>query len=183
VNALVFAGILLTVYLAVEVARRVRVRRPVRLYAPLLGAVALAWAIPPDDLLGLSFAPRFLAAAALAFAPVFLANLVFAERFRGVGSSTVAFGTNLLGAMVGGVLEYAALLVGYRTLLGVVAVLYGLAFLTGRRYLGAAAVPRPPDSGGAIAVREARAGFRTAERRTIGPSRAKGAGGWRTTRT
>ncbi len=28
---------------------------------------------------------------------VFLANLVFAQRFRAVGSSTVAFGANLLG--------------------------------------------------------------------------------------
>jgi hypothetical protein len=138
VNALVFAGILLTVYLAVEVARRVRFRRPAWLYAPLIGALALAWAVPPDALLGLDFLPRFLAAVALAFAPVFLANLVFAERFRDVGSSTVAFGTNLLGAMVGGVLEYGALLVGYRALLVVVAVLYGLAFLTGRRHLGPA---------------------------------------------
>jgi Spermine/spermidine synthase domain len=138
VNALVFAGILLTVFLAVEVARRWRPRRPVWLYAPLLAAVAVAWAVPPDALLGLSFAPRFLAAVGLAFAPVFLANLVFAERFRSVGSSTVAFGTNLLGAMVGGVLEYGALLVGYRALLIAVAVLYGLAFLTGRRQLGLA---------------------------------------------
>ena len=48
----------------------------------------------------------------LAFAPMFFANLVFAERFRDVGASTAAFGANLLGAMVGGVLEYAALIVG-----------------------------------------------------------------------
>jgi hypothetical protein len=135
VNALVFGGILLTVYLAVEVARRWRPRRPWWLYVPLLASVAVAWAIPPSALLGLPFAPRFAAAVALAFAPVFLANLVFAERFRDVGSSTVAFGTNLLGAMVGGVLEYGALLVGYRALLVAVAVLYGLAFLTGRRHL------------------------------------------------
>jgi hypothetical protein len=139
VNALVFAGILLTVYLAVEVARRVRFRRPAILYLPLLGALALAWAVPPSALLGLSFLPRFLAAVALAFAPVFLANLVFAERFRGVGSSAIAFGTNLLGAIVGGVLEYGALLVGYRALLVLVAALYAVAFLTGRRHLGAVA--------------------------------------------
>jgi Spermine/spermidine synthase domain len=135
VNALVFAGILVTVLVAIEVARRVRLRRPAWLYAPLLGSLALAWAIPPDALLGLSFLPRFLAAAGLAFAPVFLANLVFAERFRGVGSSTVAFGANLLGAMVGGVLEYSALVIGYRALLLVVALLYILALTSGRRYL------------------------------------------------
>jgi hypothetical protein len=64
---------------------------------------------------------------------VFVANLIFAERFRGVGSSTVAFGANLLGAMLGGVLEYLAIATGYRMLLVVVALLYGLAFVTVRR--------------------------------------------------
>ena len=48
-----------------------------------------------------------------------------------------AFGANLLGAMFGGVLEYLALITGYRFLVVVVAVLYGIAFLTGRRHLGA----------------------------------------------
>ena len=57
----------------------------------------------------------------MAFAPVFLANLIFAQRFRDVGASTVAFGANLLGAMLGGVLEYLAIVTGYRTLLVLVA--------------------------------------------------------------
>jgi hypothetical protein len=72
----------------------------------------------------------------LAFAPVYLANLVFAQRFRDTASSTTAFGTNLLGAMVGGVLEYLALVVGYRSLLLLAALIYALAFLAGRRHLG-----------------------------------------------
>jgi hypothetical protein len=80
--------------------------------------------------------PRFLVAIALAFVPVFLANLIFSQRFRDVGASTVAFGANLLGAMLGGVLEYGAIVVGYRNLLVVVAMLYALAFVTGRHHLG-----------------------------------------------
>jgi SAM-dependent methyltransferase len=135
VNALVFAGILVSVYLAIEVARRVRFRRPAVLYAPLFAALALAWVIPPGSLLGLGFVPRFAVAVALGFTPVFIANLVFADRFRDVGSSGVAFGTNLLGAIVGGVVEYGALVIGYRALLIVVAGLYALAFLTGRSHL------------------------------------------------
>jgi SAM-dependent methyltransferase len=135
VNALVFAGILVSVYLAIEVARRVRFRRPAWLYAPLFASLVLAWAVPPESLLGLGFVARFAAAVALGFMPVFIANLVFADRFRDVGSSGVAFGTNLLGAIVGGVLEYGALVTGYRALLIVVAALYALAFLTGRSHL------------------------------------------------
>jgi spermidine synthase len=137
VNALVFLGILLSVLLAVEVARRVRIRRPMLLYGALLLSLVVAWAVPQEALLDLQTVPRFAAAVTLAFAPIFVANLVFAERFRDVGSSTVAFGANLLGAMVGGLLEYFSLVTGYRALLIAVAVLYALAFLTGRRYLTA----------------------------------------------
>jgi hypothetical protein len=132
VNALVFAGILASVLLAVEVARRVRLPRPILLYAILLGSLAAAWVIPPASLLALSPVPRFLAATALAFAPVFVANLVFAQRFRDVGSSAIAFGANLLGAMLGGVLEYTALVTGYRFLLVVVAALYVAAYVSWR---------------------------------------------------
>jgi hypothetical protein len=144
VNALVFFGILVSVYAAIEFARRVRVRQPSVLYLALLATLALAWAVDPQSLFALSAPLRFVAAASLAFAPIFLANLVFAERFRGVGSSTVAFGANLLGAMLGGMLEYASLIVGYRDLLVLAALLYGLAFLFGREHLGARLSKKAP---------------------------------------
>ena len=143
VNALVFLGVLVSVLIAVAVSRRVSFRRPARLYGVLLGALALAWVVPPERLLELDVVPRFLAATTLAFFPIFTANLVFTQRFKDTSSSTMAFGANLVGAMAGGLLEYAALVTGYRNLLIVVAVLYGLAFLAGRRHLsppGATAV-------------------------------------------
>ena len=60
----------------------------------------------------------------LAFVPIYLANIAFAKRFADSDDSQSAFGVNLLGAIVGGCLEYAALLTGYRNLLLVVGVLY-----------------------------------------------------------
>ena len=128
VNSLVFLGILVAVYLAIEVARRIELGASWRLYVALLLALAVAWVVQPDPLLRLSVVPRFLVAAAVAFVPVFLANLVFAKRFRDVASSNVAFGANLLGAMVGGALEYASLITGYRALLILVGALYAAAF-------------------------------------------------------
>jgi hypothetical protein len=128
VNSLVFAGVLIAVWLAVETARRVRLPRMPVLYLALLAALAVAWAVPQESLLSLSPVPRFFAAVALAFAPIYVANLVFAKRFAAVGSSATAFATNLLGAIVGGLLEYLSLVTGYRFLLVVVAVLYALAF-------------------------------------------------------
>jgi hypothetical protein len=132
VNALVFVGILLAVYLAIEVARRIELGPPWRLYAALLVALAVAWLVQPHLLLSLTAVPRFSVAIVLAFAPVFLANLVFASRFRDVAASNLAFATNLIGAMLGGVLEYAALVTGYRALLIVIALLYAGAFVLQR---------------------------------------------------
>jgi spermidine synthase len=133
VNSLVFAGVLTAVYLAVETASRVRLPRPAVLYSALIAALVVAWLVPQESLLALPTVPRFLAASSLAFAPIFLANLVFAQRFAGVANSGTAFAVNLLGAMVGGALEYLSLITGYRALLIVIGVLYGLAFMIGLR--------------------------------------------------
>ena len=138
VNALVFAGVLLSIYAAVEVARHIRLPRPVVLYALLAASLALAWVVPQASLLALVAPLRFAAATALAFAPVFLANLVFAQRFKDVASSTTAFGANLIGAILGGALEYLSLITGFRFLLVLVAGLYALAFLIGRRQMASA---------------------------------------------
>ena len=137
VNSLVFAGVLASVYLAIEVTRRFRLPRPEILYMVLFASVLLALVVPLQSLLSLPFALRFIAAVALWFTPIFIANLVFAQRFRNVGESNVAFGANLLGAVVGGALEYTALVTGYTALAILVALLYGAAFVFGRRYLAA----------------------------------------------
>ncbi len=136
VNALVFAGILATVLIAIEVERKVRIGRPGLMFALLFGGLLLAALVPSAALLALAPLPRFFAATAIAFFPIFIANLIFAERFRDSEDSTRDFGANLLGAMVGGTLEYLSLVTGYRALLGLVALLYLLAWLFGKTELG-----------------------------------------------
>jgi hypothetical protein len=132
VNALVFIGVLVSVWAAVETTRRVRLPSAGFLYLGLFAALTLAWAVPQESLLTLSPVPRFFAAVALAFTPIYLANLVFSQRFADVGASTVAFAANLLGAIAGGALEYLSLVTGYRFLLVVVAALYAGAFVSHR---------------------------------------------------
>jgi SAM-dependent methyltransferase len=136
VNALVFTGVLVAVLAAIEVARRVRLPNPAYLYAALLAALAVGWLVPVDVLLTLDVGPRFALAVIVWFTPIFIANLVFAERFRSVEASNVAFGANLLGAMLGGVLEYVSLVTGYQALLLLVAALYAAAFIARSVHLG-----------------------------------------------
>ena len=49
---------------------------------------------------------------------MFFANLVFSYSFRDTRTADMAFASNLLGAMVGGALEYLALLTGYQVAAG-----------------------------------------------------------------
>ena len=132
VNALVFAGVLLAVLLAIEVTRRFSPRRP-WVIAALFLSLAVAWLVPNSWLLTLPVPVRLLAAVALAFAPIFCANLYFTSRFKEAANPTAAFAANLFGAMIGGCLEYLSLLTGYRFLLGVAALIYLAAVLVGRR--------------------------------------------------
>jgi hypothetical protein len=129
VNSLVFIGVLVSVYLAIEVTRRVRLPWPLVLYAILVASVLLALAIPLHELLALALPLRFVAAVLLWFTPIFIANLVFAQRFEDVADSDIAFGANLLGAVVVGVVEFLALITGYQLLAIAVAVLYAAAYL------------------------------------------------------
>jgi SAM-dependent methyltransferase len=130
VNAVVFAGVLFVVLLAIEVTRRWRTPPPLRLvYAMLAGSLVLDALVQPDVLLGLPVVPRGLAAVILAFLPIFFANLVFARRFTETADATSAFGANLLGAMIGGCLEYTSLIVGYQALLVIAGLLYAGAFV------------------------------------------------------
>ncbi|MBV9831823.1 MAG: hypothetical protein JOZ82_09520 [Marmoricola sp.] len=129
VNALVFAGVLVTVLAAVEVTRHLRTPPLKVVYAGVLAALVLAWVVRPEWLLTMAFLPRLVTATVIAFLPIFLANMAFAKRFAATADSQEAFGVNLLGAIVGGCLEYVALLTGYADLLIVVALLYLAAFL------------------------------------------------------
>ncbi|HSL97383.1 MAG TPA: hypothetical protein VK831_02310, partial [Candidatus Deferrimicrobiaceae bacterium] len=134
VNALVFFAILLSVLVAIGISARFRVRNPAPLYLGLFGSLALAWLLPPEELLIDPPALRYAIASALAFAPIVFANLVFAHSFRDTAAADMAFASNLLGAMLGGALEYVALLTGYRALLLVVAVAYLLAYVLASRW-------------------------------------------------
>ena len=129
VNAMVFAGVLVAVLAAVEITRRFRTP-PLRfMYVVLFGSLALAWLVPASWVLSLPFPARLVVAILLAFLPIMAANIIFAKRFEKSAHPVTAFGANLLGAMIGGCLEYAALATGYRWLLVICACLYLAAYL------------------------------------------------------
>lgn len=98
----------------------------------LLAGLAFVYWFPAAGLPS-SPASAGLSLAAIFSVPVFFAGLLFALQFRKVSSPGAALGANILGAVVGGLLENLSLLLGMRGLLPVTMVLYcfaGLAILS-----------------------------------------------------
>lgn len=133
VNAAVFAGILLAVLAATESARRWPALPPWVLYAGLGITLLVAWAVPLQWLLGLPIAPRLMLATLLSFTPIFFSSQIFSARLALSSDPATAMAVNLFGAMLGGCLEYSALILGYRHLLLVAAVLYAAACVLSSR--------------------------------------------------
>jgi hypothetical protein len=145
VNSMVFFAILTSVLLAILVSARFQIRRPWILYTLLVISLLVNYFVRPERLLFDTPALRYIVAALLAFTPVFLANIVFARSFRDSETADIAFGSNLLGIMAGGTLEYFALLFGYRSLLLIALGLYMAAALIGR-YTPLGRVPITPSN-------------------------------------
>jgi hypothetical protein len=133
VNSLVFFAILAGVLLAVLVNARFKIRNIGIFYALLFGILVLNLFVRPDSVLFDDPTLRYLAASFLAFAPVFLANVIFSNSFRDTEAADEAFASNLLGIMVGGMLEYFSMVIGYNLLLVPVIVFYAAALLLYRR--------------------------------------------------
>ncbi|QNE20936.1 spermidine synthase [Kribbella qitaiheensis] len=129
VNAIVFAGVLVAVLAAVEVTRRFKTPPIKVMFVVLFAGLLLSWVFPDSWLLSMPVGLRVLVAVLIAFTPIFAANVIFAKRFTDTADGTASFGANLLGAMLGGCLEYAGLLIGFHGLLIIAAVLYLGAFL------------------------------------------------------
>jgi SAM-dependent methyltransferase len=135
VNSLVFFAILCSVMLAVFLSSRFPLRPSVPVYVVLVASLLLAYFVPEQAFLSITVVPvRYALASLVAFLPVLIANLVFAGSFKGTGpTAAVAFASNLIGIMLGGMLEYVSLLTGYQNLLLIVIGFYLLSAVLLRR--------------------------------------------------
>lgn len=99
----------------------------------LFGGLALCLLLPRGLLLDLPMALRVPAAGALFGLPLFFAGMIFADALSSSADPRRAFGANLLGAVLGGVLEFASLVVGTQGVALVAVALYALAALSSAR--------------------------------------------------
>ncbi len=146
VTTIVVAGVLLMVFAANLTAMRLARYRS-GLFLPLLASLALLYLVPRDLVLAAPPLARFAWALLVVPLPIFFAGLIFSTRFRGAPDTAWALGINLVGAVLGGFLEYLGMAVGGRALLLVAALAYLAANLAARttdRLTSAAAAQASP---------------------------------------
>ena len=124
VASLAIASVLVMALIANFVVSKIEIRQPWLVGGVLLGLLALNFAVPVGRVTFDSRVTESVFYAALQFSPIVCAGLLFGSAIKRSTSLARDYGTNLLGAMVGGTAEYLSLVMGYRMLLVVVAVCY-----------------------------------------------------------
>jgi Spermine/spermidine synthase domain len=143
VASLAIASVLGMALVANFVVARREITRPGVVGAALIALLVLNYAIPIGRISFESRALESLFYAVLEFSPILCAGLLFGSAIKRSTSVARDYGTNLLGAMVGGVAEYASLVTGFRMLLVIIAVCYIGAVLARRAEAGRAATTSP----------------------------------------
>lgn len=123
VNSLVFGAILTSILIANIISMNVRIK-PGILYILLFGSLLLSAMIPTENFLSVPGAARYVLAAVLYFSPVFFANMIFSQLFKNTPRPVLALSSNILGAVLGGFLEYSAMAIGYHALFFIIAACY-----------------------------------------------------------
>jgi hypothetical protein len=129
VASLAIAAVLCMALLANFIVSRVEIRRPWLVGGVLLALLALNGWIPVGTVAFGTLAAESVFYAVLMFSPILCAGLLFGSSIKRSTFLPRDFGTNLLGAMVGGVAEYLSLVTGFGLLLGLVAVFYAAALV------------------------------------------------------
>ena len=124
VASLAIAAVLTMALLANWIVSRVEITRAWLVGGALLALLALNYAIPVGRVTFDSRVVESIFYAALMFSPILCAGLLFGSAIKHSTSLPRDYGTNLLGAMVGGVGEYLSLLTGFSTLLLLIAACY-----------------------------------------------------------
>ena len=136
VASLAIASVLTMALIANAIVARKTVTRPWLVAGVLVGLLALNYLVPIGRVAFDSRVAESVFYAALVFSPILCAGLLFGSAIARSTALTRDYGTNLLGAMVGGVGEYLSLVTGFRALLFVIAMCYVGAVLARSREVG-----------------------------------------------
>ncbi len=136
VNAAVFGGVLVMALLANEAVARFRPQKVGPWFIGLLASVVLLWIFPISMLSVLGIVERGVLGGLLNALPVAFAGVIVSTRLSQSRNPSAALGSNLLGSVIGGCLEYLSMMTGLRAIVLLALALYLAALLVAMRQHG-----------------------------------------------
>jgi hypothetical protein len=98
-------------------------------YLPLILSLMVIFFTPTDVILGLPFGVRMIWVVVAVPLPVFFAGLIFSTTFKTSQNPSANLGANLIGATIGGFLEYLGMAIGHNYLVLIIVSAYLLSSL------------------------------------------------------
>ena len=129
VNSVVVGGLLLLIVAANMLVERFHRFPYGAAYAGIFVSLAVAYLIPLEEFFFPSIWLKAVSAVAVLCLPVFFAGIIFIRSFAQANFAGEALGSNLFGALVGGLLESISYWTGIKSLLLLAAILYCISWL------------------------------------------------------
>ena len=117
VNSMVFFTVLVLVLLGNLFVLKMQSTRLTWHYLGLFALLAAGALVPIEGFIGDNVVLRYGVPSVLALGPMFFAAVIFARLFRDSKTPDISFGSNIAGAVVGGLCESFSMLLGFRYLL------------------------------------------------------------------
>ena len=133
VNCVALSAILIMLVVANFVVEWHKPERLVMYYFALVVCLVVIYMIPWTELPFCSRVVGTLLAAAYGF-PIFFAGIIFTESFRRCSDKSASFGSNIVGAVAGGLAQNVSFVIGLKALLLLAVVFYLLAALCGQEW-------------------------------------------------
>jgi len=130
VNSAIFGGILTMSLLAACVVRNFKIKNVNFWFMCLFISSILLWMFDLSYLNNLSLLSRGVLGGLVCAMPIFFAGILFPYFLSRSLSPSASLGSNMLGAVIGGSLEYLSLIFGLKSLVALALVFYLLAYMT-----------------------------------------------------
>jgi SAM-dependent methyltransferase len=133
VNSIVFFAILVMILCSNLWVLAFRPSQLRTYYVLLACSLIVASLVPMNTFLTLPGAARIVVSCAIVFVPVFFAGVIFGTAFRDATAPDIALGSNIGGAILGGLSENLSLLIGFNNLCVLALLFYAMSALSLRK--------------------------------------------------
>jgi SAM-dependent methyltransferase len=124
INSAVISAFLVMGMLGALIAAKAPLPKIIWIYALLGAAILVNFIIPVQKWLLPGVLSSAILASAVVALPVLFSGIIFAASFKHTAAPALALGSNIIGAVAGGILEYSSMIAGFKSLYLIAALIY-----------------------------------------------------------